>query len=373
MCNNSYNFNKNLLIQLFLDLVKIEGLSGNEKNVASYIKDFLTKLGFEYFEEDDAHLIDGGNQGNLICPVYGGGDFVLVSHMDTARTTKGINPVIEDGKIKTDGKTILGADNRAGITAILYALQHALNEGKKIKPHTIVFTICEETSLSGSKNLKLNNQNIRKGFVFDSHLEPGYFIVASPGALFFNFIVKGKPAHSGIEPEKGINAIQAAANAISKIKQGRLDDSTTLNIGKIKGGEAVNVIPAYVEIEGEIRSFELEKIQKYFNELTSIFKDETSASGCEFIMNSSWDFKPYKISSESEVYRSIKEAIEKSNLLPKESISFGGSDANSFNARGIECVNIGIGAKNPHSNDEYILIEHLMQASIIAYHLIVEE
>ncbi len=360
-------FNENEIVNLFISLAKIEGLPGNEKNVAEFIEKFLGQFNLEVIY-DDANKHDGGNTGNLICKINGGGNFVMLSHMDTARPTQGLIPVIENGKIRTDETTILGADNRAGITAILYALKKSIENGKQLKPFTIAFTICEETTLSGSKNLLLD-ENIKKGFVFDSHLDPGNFIVKSPGALMFKIIVQGKPAHAGIEPERGINAIECAAKSIARIKQGRIDAETTLNFGKIIGGEATNVVPYKVIIEGEIRSFNEIKVENQLSLVQNIFNEEAKLSGCSVEFSYHWDFKPYEINSDWDVYQKIHRSIKAAGLEPKEAISFGGSDANSLNEKGIQSVNIGIGAKNPHSNQEYILIEHLIQASKIAYQL----
>lgn len=363
----SVMFDKNEIINLFISLAKIEGLSGNEKNVAGFIKNFLRQFNLAVYE-DDANKIDSGNSGNLICKVNGGGDFVLLSHMDTARSTQNLKTIIENGKIKSDETTILGADNRAGITAILYALKKSFENGKPQKSFTIAFTICEETTLSGSKNLMLDD-DIKMGFVFDSHLDPGNFIFKSPGAMMFKIQIKGKPAHAGIEPEKGINAIECAAKAIARIKQGRVDEETTLNLGKIFGGETTNVVPQNVIIEGEIRSFNEDKVIEQFNNLKEVFFNESKLSGCKVEFESHWDFKPYQINPNWEVYKKIKKSIDAVGLQANEAISFGGSDANSLNEKGIQTVNIGIGAKNPHSNQEYILIEHLIQASKIAYSL----
>lgn len=361
------NFNENELVDLFISLSKIEGLSKNEREVSEFIKEFISQFNLKVFE-DDAFQIDGGNSGNLICEINGGGDFVLLSHMDTARSTKNLSPIIQNGKITSDGRSILGADNRAGISAILYALKKSIENGRKIKPFTIAFTICEETTLSGSRFLKLRN-NIKMGFVFDSHLDPGNFIIKSPGALMFKVNIEGKASHAGIEPEKGINAIEVAAKAISRIKQGRIEEETTLNIGKISGGEATNVVPELVIIEGEIRSFDSSKADSLILTVKNIFENEAKSFGAKIYFDFSWDFKPYQIKPEWDVYKRIVDAISKAGLKPEEKISFGGSDANSLNEKGIPTINIGIGAKNPHSNNEYILIEHLVQASKIAYHL----
>jgi len=223
------------LIDLFIDLVKIDAVSGFEKPAADFISNYLYKLQDLYPQNisisvstDDSQKYAESNTGNLICKIgkpgnpNSGGDFVLLSHMDSVLSTSGLIPVITDDSIKTSGDTILAADNRAGIAAILYAVTHAAINNIPIKDFTIAFTTCEETSLGGSLNIKLP-ETIKHGYVFDSSYRPGKFIYAATGAMTFIITIKGKSAHSGIEPEKGVHAIQIAANAISSVKMGRVD------------------------------------------------------------------------------------------------------------------------------------------------------
>lgn len=355
------------LTEVFLELVKIEGLSGSEKNAANYIISFLKGLGFSAYE-DNSNKAAFGDTGNIICKIGTGGSFVMLSHMDTARTTRGVRPIVHADRITSDGTTILGADNRAGIASILCALEKAIKDKIRLKDFTIAFTTNEETTLSGSKNIELDSR-IKMGFVFDSHLRPGNFICESCGAAGFNIRVIGRASHSGLAPEKGIDSISIASKAIADIKLGRLDEESTANIGTIKGGSAVNVVAEETIVEGEVRSMDLKKVQKKLDEIKAKFeKSALKAKGrIEFIYE--WDFMPYKISPEAEVYRAAVEVIQSAGLSPRANISWGGSDANSLNERGIECVNLGIGAENPHANDEYILLEDLQKSSEIALEL----
>lgn len=356
------------LIQIFLELIKIDGLSGNEKEVADYIIQFLRKLGLNPIT-DNTMNITGSNTGNVICEIGEGGDFVLLSHMDTARSTQGIKPVIQDGVIKSDGTTILGADNRAGISSILYAVEQILVNKIPHKNFTVAFVVKEETDLSGSQNIVLPDR-IKRGFIFDSHLKPGNFVNESVGAIGFEIDVYGKAAHSGLAPETGIDAIKIASNAISKIQFGRIDSSTTANIGKINGGTAINVVPPHVKIIGEVRSEFEDKIFEKYSEIKNTFETCANELGGKVEISYRWDFKPYKVSEQSQTYIEASEALRSVGLNPKSNKSFGGSDANSLNAKGIVSINFGIGAENPHSNDEYIYIDDLIKGSQIAYNLI---
>lgn len=356
------------LIELFLQTAKINALSGNEKPIANFIKLFLNKYNYNFIE-DDSRQFSKSNTGNLICKIGDGGDFLLSSHMDTARPTDKVKPVIDYEKITSSGDTVLGVDNRVGVSVLLFLLEKIALEKIPVKNFTVVFTTCEETTLFGSKHIGLNG-NIKKGFVFDSGYRPGNFIYSACGAIGYKIKIFGKAAHSGIAPEKGINSLQIAARAISRLPLGRIDEKTTMNIGLMKSGSAVNVVPESTEFEGEIRSFDLSKAEKYLKNLTDILTEETEKENAKIEINHYWDFIPYTIPESADVYKETIKVLTKVGLKPTPKISLGGSDANSFNGLGIQSVNLGIGAQNPHSNDEFIFIEDLIKTSEIALELV---
>ncbi len=356
------------LIELFLQTVRINALSGNEKPLADFIKSFLSEYNY-LVTEDDSKEHSNSNTGNLICKVGSGGDFLLSSHMDTARPTENTEPIIEKNKIVSSGDTVLGVDNRVGVSVLLYTLERIAKEKISVKDFTVVFTTCEESTLFGSKNLGING-SVKKGFVFDSGYRPGDFIHSACGALGFKIKIIGKASHSGIAPEKGINSLLVAAKAMSNLPLGRIDEETTMNIGVLKGGSAVNVIPELTELEGEVRSFDLKKAENYFNLLVDAFRKESELAGARVELMYDWDFMPFTVSEDSEVYRETINVLKKVGLIPTPRISLGGSDANSLNANGIESINLGIGAQNPHSNDEFIFIEDLIKTAEIAMELV---
>jgi tripeptide aminopeptidase len=356
------------LTEIFLQTAGIEALSGNEKPVADFIKEFLKKNGYDC-SVDNSSKFSGSNTGNVICKINSGGDFLVLSHMDTARSTKNVKPVISGGKIMSGGDTVLGVDNRAGIAILLYVLEKIKTDNLPVKDFTAAFTTCEETTLAGSKYLEVSS-SIKKGFIFDSSYRPGNFISSACGAMGYKALVKGKASHSGLAPEKGINSIAAAARALSLVRHGRLDDETTSNIAKISGGSAINVVPEETVIEGEVRSFNKKKAEDEINNIHSAFKTETQKANAGLEFDYFWDFEPFILSQDDDVYKNISYAINCSGLNPVPVSSLGGSDANSLNARGIPSVNIGIGAQNPHSNDEFIFTDDLYKSAEIAFQLI---
>ncbi len=356
------------LIDLFLEVAKIDALSGKEKLLANFIKSFLSKNNYTIIE-DNANQYSKSDTGNLICRIGNGGDFVLTAHMDTARPTLHLKPIILENRIVSSGDTVLGVDNRAGVSVLLFLLEKIAKDKIQVKDFTVAFTTCEETTLFGSKYLGLNG-NIKYGFVFDSGYRPGNFIHSACGALGYNLKVIGKASHSGIAPEKGINSLQIASKAMGKLPMGRIDDETTMNIGVFKSGSAVNVIPEIAELDGEVRSFNTNKVEKYFNLVLETFKKEAEAAGGKIECNSFWDFKPFTVPETSFAFSETVRVLEKVGLSPTPKISLGGSDANSLNENGIQSINLGIGAQNPHSNDEFIFIEDLVKSAEIALELV---
>jgi len=356
------------LIDIFIQVASINALSQNEKPVADFIRSFLADGQFSVIEDNSA-VSSGSNTGNIICRMGNGGDFVLLSHMDTARPTVKMRPVFQNGKITSAGDTVLGVDNRLGIAVLLYTMERISKEKIVTKDFTVAFTTCEETTLKGSKNLQLGTQ-ISRGFVFDSSFRPGSFINSACGSKGFKIRIIGRASHSGIAPESGINAIAIAAGALQKIKQGRIDEETTINFGKISGGSAVNVVPEEVILEGEVRSFKNNKVLELVNHIKEIFKGEAEKinGGLEF--NAVWDFKPFTVNDGDPVFKEISKVLHNINLKPEPKISLGGSDANSLNELGIPSVNLGIGAQNPHSNDEFVLIEDMYKSAEIALELV---
>jgi len=356
------------LADIFLKVAGIEGLSGKEKNVASFVKSFLNELNL-YVTEDGSSQKTGSNTGNIICKFGNGSDMLLSCHMDTARSTGHLVPVIKSDRITSDGNSVLGVDNRVGVTLLLALAEKIVIERIAHKDFTLAFVTCEETTLAGSENLEIDN-NIKKAIVFDSYMRPGKYIAASVGAAGYKIKVLGKAAHSGIDPEKGINALQIAVQAVNKINLGRINDSTTSNIGIINGGTATNVIPDLIEMSGEVRSKNTDEVQKHVEEIKCVFEQTAIAGNGKVEFEWSWDFMPFCLATNSEVIRDVENAIYRAYLKPERVLSYGGSDANSYNGRGIEAVNIGIGAQNPHSNEEFILLEDLDNAFQIALELI---
>lgn len=365
--------NNQRLLDTFLTLVRINGPSGNEMKVAEYIKQTLTELNIQW-QEDRAGSTFGGNSGNIIATLEGNNnlpEIFLCSHMDTIQPTLRLNPIIgEDGTIASDGTTILGADDRAGIAIILEIVRTIKENAIDTLPINLIFTVAEEIGMFGSKYLSIGKINSKIGFVFDSSADPGKIITTAPAAVKIKIKIKGKAAHAAVQPEQGINAITIACNAIAKMKVGRISNTCTVNFGVIKGGTLINVIPEEVEIDGEIRSLFEPELLDQINLMQSIFEETTKQGGGKLEFLITRKYYPFNLAEDNDVVVIAKNAIEKTGSVPVTIKYTGGSDANVFNALGIPTVNLGIGFRNVHSDSEFIPSSNLLKSARIGLEIV---
>lgn len=358
-------------VSLFMELVKISATSSKEKPVADFIRTRLHGSSIKIIE-DQANKGNQGTSGNLICTFGDGGNTMLTCHMDTPLDTKNSVPVRHPDRITSDGSTLLGVDNRLGVTTLLRLLETANQHPEQFNDFTVVFTICEESTLGGSTALR-QSEAITQAFVFDSSLRPGHYINGSYGAMEWEVTIHGKSAHAGLAPEKGINAIQIASRIIQKLPNGRIDDATTFNVAQIKGGTASNVVPDKVTISGEIRSWKEKDVEAQIANLKDIVLNVCSEMDGSFTLKAEWMFEPFLIPEDAPIINRIKHHYEKLGLPAESHIAAGGSDANSFNKKGLPAVNLGIGAQNPHSTEEFVLLEDMMINIELAKALVARE
>ncbi|MGQ9617847.1 MAG: M20/M25/M40 family metallo-hydrolase [Candidatus Aminicenantia bacterium] len=366
--------NINRLLEIFEKILKIDGPSLKERKVADYIKSFLSRFPVEV-KEDGAFQVLNGNCGNLIIsprkPTRKS-KLAFFAHLDTIEPTFGINLILSNGKISSDGRTILGADDRAGVVVILYCIEHIYENNFEIPDFRVIFTVAEELGMFGAKALEVKEIENRFGLTLDSSLDPGFVVNESVGSAVFEINVIGKSSHAGVSPEKGVNSIQISSLAISKIRQGWVDDETTVNIGYIKGGSEVNVVPEKVEIKGEIRSFSYDKIVENLNFIEKVFREEAEKAGGLIEIKWYMDFDSFKIEN-SKFMDFLREGFNRNGMNMILTKYRGGSDANILNSRGIPTLNLGIGAKNPHSKEEFIEIESLKRISSLILWLLEKE
>ncbi len=365
------------LVAEFLELIHIDSPSGNEARISAVLQAKLHALGFEDISEDCAGSAIGGTANNLFAYLPGTSPhaetlptIMFSAHMDCVPPCLGIEGTIKDGLITSKGDTILGADDKSGIAAILEGIRRIR---EKNIPHCtiqVIFTVAEETGVSGSRHMDVSKIRADFGYVLDSGGVPGQIVYAAPGIHTFTIGIKGKAAHAGIAPETGINAIVVAAKALAQCPQGRIDHETTANIGTIHGGTANNIVADYAEVVCEARSLNAESLEKITKQIVDIFEQKAQEHHAEANIEVYSNYASYKLNHGLPVIRLAQKAAEAIGLSVHIETTGGGSDANHFNAYGIPTVPLGTGMSNVHTTDEYITVEHLEQTCQLVVSLI---
>jgi tripeptide aminopeptidase len=353
--------NKDNFIKLFFELVQIYSPSGGELPVAECIIKKISGLPNVAFSLDNSGETFGGNCGNLIVSFSGQSRertaIALLSHMDTVEPGKGIVPKLdESGRIYAESDTILGADDKSAVAIMLLLLEKVSNQPEKFGQIEFIFTVGEEKHLLGSRALDVSKLRAKQCLILDSNKPVGSMITSAPSAVGLKIKLKGRPAHAGVEPEKGISALTIAAKGILSAPLGRISPITTANLGKIAGGSAVNIVMEDVEIDGEARSLEKKDLDKTVREITSAFKNSAEQMGGTASCVVEEFFQGYSIPEDSTLVQALSRAISEQGLKPQYLPTGGGSDANILNSKGILSLNLGLAFQNPHSKDEYVML-----------------
>lgn len=367
--------NQERLLNEFLELVQIDSETKFETEVAKVLKQKFTDLGLEVFE-DDTKAKTGHGAGNLICTLKGTKEGVdpiyFTSHMDTVVPAKGVKPSIKDGYVVTDGTTILGADDKAGLAVMLETIR-VLKE--KNIPHGMiqfVITVGEESGLVGAKALDPSLLKAKYGYALDSDEKVGNVVVAAPTQAKVKATIYGKTAHAGVAPEKGVSAITIAAKAIAKMPLGRIDQETTANIGRFEGGTATNIVCDRVDILAEARSLLPEKMNAQVQKMKDAFESVAEQMGGSAEVKVEVMYPGFKFGGGDQVVEIARKAAAKIGRPCELQKSGGGSDANVFNGFNIPTVNLAVGYEEIHTTNERIPVEELYKLGEMTFAIIEE-
>jgi len=357
------------LIGEFMELVQVDSETKHEETIARVLKKKFTDLGIRV-QEDDSKERTGHGAGNLICtlPAKGKGahapKLMFTCHMDTVTPGRGIKPELgADGYIRSDGTTILGSDDKAGLAVLLEGIR-VLREQESDHPQLqVIITVGEESGLCGSRAMDPKWLDADYGYALDSNGAIGGIAIAAPSQqkIFITFL--GKSAHAGVNPEDGVSAITVASRAVSKMNLGRIDKETTANIGSFSGGTAgtTNIVCEKAVLEAEARSLDAKKLNRQVESMKAACEAAAAEMGatCEF--RSHLLYPSFKFTDDAPVVQLAKRALTRIGAVPKPFHSGGGSDANVFNGHGVPTVNLSVGYENIHTKKERIKAEDLVK------------
>ncbi len=362
--------NKDRLKDLLIELVQIDSHSLKEYEIAMRLKRELEEIGAEVWIDDAGEKVKG-SVGNLIAHfpgnVAGAEPILLSAHMDTVVPGEGVVPILDGTILRSNGRTVLGGDDKSGIAIICEALRVVHENRLPCSDIDVIFTICEESGLLGAKCLDISRLRAKTGLVLDSD-SVGYLFTKAPAANRMEFQIHGLEAHAGVCPEKGVSAIQVAADGISKMRLGRIDEETTANIGLIQGGMAVNIIPNSVVLKGEARSHSEEKLNQQTDHMLTCLKEAaqratlgTDGKRFQATVESKIerDYDSMAIPDDSPIVQLVQSAARNLGMELKTQATGGGCDANILNKKGLEVANLSTGMREIHTVNEWLDLNDL--------------
>jgi tripeptide aminopeptidase len=320
-------------------------------------------LGLEV-EEDDTGAATGSTIGNLLCRLPGrtdgGTPIFFCAHLDTVPPAGPLHPVVgEDGVVRNAGGTILGADNKSAVAAMIEAARRIVEEGRPHAGVELLFTSKEEVGLIGAGAFDISKLEADLGFVYDQAAPIGDVIMGAPHQRSMLARFHGRPAHSGMVPEEGRSAIAAASRAIADLRLGRIDEETTANVGLIRGGSARNIVPEWCELEAEARSHDARKLSDLVQEMLDTFAFAASTAECTLETEVSDTYQGYRFKDADPIVQLAATALDRCGYEFVPTLTGGGADANVFNTKGLPCLNLANGMMEIHTAAEHIAVDDL--------------
>src|SRR5580765_957753 len=350
------------VLDLFTELAAIPSPPGEERAVADVVTAYLRDCALEV-DEDDAGARIGSTAGNLYSRIEGtapGTPIFLCAHLDTVPPTGRIEPVVDDeGIVRNAAGTILGADNKSAIAVMLDATRRMLSERRAHAGIELLFTPKEEVGLIGAAAFDESRLVARHGFVYDQAAPIGEVILGAPFSQSMEVTFHGRASHAGMEPEEGRNAIAAAARAIADLRLGRVDEISTANVGEIHGGVAANIVPEHCTFVAEARSHDERRLADLMQEMLESISFAAEMSECRAYVEARKSYRGYRFKRDDEVVLVATDALGRAGQDVSFGLSGGAADANIFNERGLQCLNLANGMMDIHTSDERIAVADL--------------
>jgi tripeptide aminopeptidase len=349
------------VLELFTDLAALPSPPGEERAVADLVARYLQDCGV-HVDEDGTASETGSAMGNLYARVEAtapGEPLFFCAHLDTVPPTAAIEPVVEDGVVRNRAGTILGADNKAAVAAMLDASRRVLAESRPHAGIELLFTPKEEVGLIGAYAFDHSRLRAKLGYVYDQAAPIGVVILGAPYSQSMEVTFHGRAAHSGMHPEDGRSAILAAARAISELRLGRVDDDSTANVGTIGGGTATNIVPEWCTFVAEARSQDERKLADLIQEMQDAVTFAAGVAECDVETTLRKSYRGYRFAKADRAVALAARALAGCGYEVSYDLSGGAADANVFNERGLECVNLANGMTDIHTPAEHIAVADL--------------
>jgi len=348
-------------LDLFLELAALPTPPGEERAAADVVLRYLRDLGLNA-DEDDCGPSIGSTMGNIYArlePTAPGTPLFFCAHLDTVPPSGPLEPVVEDGVVRNTGGTILGADNKSAVASMLEGVRRVLAENRPHAGIELLFTPMEEVGLIGAYAFDQSRLQADLGYVYDQAAPIGEIILGAPWSQSMQVKFHGRAAHSGMFPEEGRSAIQAAARAIADLRLGRVDEGTTANVGVIDGGTGGNIVPEWCTFLAEARCQDEAKLHDFVQEMLDAFSFAATSTDCEVETELRKSYTGYRFKQGDDAVQLAAAALAACGHEVSYALSGGGADANVFNENGKRCVNLANGMTDIHTPTEHISVADL--------------
>lgn len=363
--------NRERLLQRFFQYITCDSESYHERNFCLMMEDELNMLGVMTRRQEIGALI-GSDGWNIYARLPGQGKpLLLCAHLDTVVPGKGIVPMMKDGIIFSEGNMVLGADDKAGIAAIMEAVQTIVENQLPHRPIEILLTICEETGILGSKLADYQNIDSTEAVVLDDEIV-GHMVNQAAAYVKYHFEIQGKRAHAGVCPEKGIHALKAAAECVAQLRCGRISENSVMNVANFLCAGQTNVVPETASFDVEIRSYCEEELQLLVSRMIHVVETVCSSYGAKFNKQEERISNAFCISEDTPVIQQTCKALREMGIEPSIERTLGGSDITWLVENGISTINIGVGMRDVHGSGEHILFQDIITTTELLLKLLTE-
>ncbi|MBN2077666.1 MAG: M20/M25/M40 family metallo-hydrolase [Spirochaetes bacterium] len=362
-----YRVKTKRLVKTFTDMARIASPSWKEREMIDYVLGAAKSIGLR------ARKFPCGESHNLLLEMKGnrkGRPVLFSAHLDTVLPCEGVRPVVSRNRITSAGDTILGSDDKAAIAMFLEAARCIGETGMPHGPVEFLLTCAEEVGLKGAKGFDMSLLQSRYAFVFDCDGPIGKIVLQAPYQLTVEITVTGRAAHAGMEPEKGVNAINVLSEIITRLPSGRIDHETTMNVGTVSGGRATNIVAEKATCLLETRSLDRKKLRQQESLVRSTARGTAAEMGARCAVRSELEYSGFTIRPGDPVARIALRAMERAGINHHFEVSGGGSDTNIFNRAGVKAINLSAGMRNVHTTREYIMIRDLVNGAKVVLSII---
>ncbi|OMD17557.1 peptidase M20 [Paenibacillus odorifer] len=368
MSRTIFSVNEKRLIEDFFEICKVDAPSQFEQPMADYLIEALGQKGFT-FQIDEAHKEIGGECGNLIAYWEGTDSSIpplfFSAHMDTVWSTKGLQPVIKDGVIYSDGTTILGADDRCAIAGYLEAINTIQENGISCGPIELILTVSEQRGLKGAHALDITKVKSKEGYVFDCNGDVGQIILQGGNSTRIHFDIEtGEPqsGHFVLNPE-AVNALVIAADGLKTMKLGIINSETNANIGILQGGDMTSIVPGTVEMIGEVRSFNRTDLSEQLKHMKEAVEQAAKSHGGDAKVSIDDRYVGFKIEEDDFIAKTAITSAVQIGVVPDITRTLGGADTNALNEIGLKCITLGNGFRQIHTFQENVSVSNVVNTA----------